>query len=166
MALGAAGLGLLGRRAADAHATDPSGVGVGASPALLQGARALTYTLNGAEVWVTDFGDARLQGGRARVELDRAWLGVANTDRPYRVLLTPAGPTPGLYVAQRDARGFTVEEQPGGSGAVAFDYQVVAKQRGSEEKRLESFTPPELPVPPPIPLPPPLPAPPDGGKPR
>ena len=125
-----------------------------------QGQRKLTYSLNAAEAWVADFGAGKLQSGRARIDLGSDFLEVANSALPYRILVTPNGRTAGLYVAQRDATGFTVEEQAGGNGAVEFDYQVVAKQRGFEDQRLEVFTPPskpQVPTEPSLPQPPPQP---------
>lgn len=134
------------------RATAVEGATSAAATEGVAGQRRLTYSLSAAELWVADFGSAKLRNGRARIELSPGFLEVVNTGVPYHILVTPLGRTPGVYVAHRDATGFAVEEQAGGNGAVEFDYQVVAKQRGSEDQRLELFTP--LPMSPPPTVPP------------
>lgn len=83
-----------------------------------------------------DVGEGQLVNGKARVSLDAAYANVIDLHSSYLVFLTPEGPSRGLYVMQRDANGFTVIENPGGSGTVAFAYRIVAKPYGATAARL------------------------------
>ena len=110
------------------------------------GSRRLLYAIESPGVWFEDFGTAELRGGRAIVPLEPTFAAMVNTEQIYHVFLTPLGETPGLYVAQKGRRGFEVREMPGGSGAVRFDYRIVAKRAGYEQQRLERFAPPTEPA--------------------
>jgi hypothetical protein len=95
-----------------------------------------------------DFGSALLVNGRAEVRLDPVFAATVNTGMRYYVFLTPrSAETTGLAVVAQDAGGFTVQETQGGRGNYEFDYRVVARVRGHERTRLESFTPPSVPPP-------------------
>jgi hypothetical protein len=96
------------------------------------------YTLESPESWFEDFGSGRLQGGRARVELDPEFATVVQLDA-YHVFLTPEGDCRGLYVSRKDSEAFEVREQQGGSTSVAFSYRVVARRRELEGERRERF---------------------------
>ena len=107
------------------------------------------YAVEATENVFEDFGTASLKGGKARVELDEVFAETVNTGQKYQVYLTPSSAEgKGLAVVAKDARGFVVQEQAGGTGNYDFDYRVVAKVRGHEEKRMERFEPPAMPTPP------------------
>jgi hypothetical protein len=63
----------------------------------------------------------------------------------YMVIITPEGPSRGLYVTKKSAVGFAVRENPGGNSTLAFSYRIVAKPFGEHPVRLQTFTMP-LPV--------------------
>ena len=112
------------------------------------------YAVEATEKVFEDFGVAKLQNGRARVELDEVFAETVNTGQKYQVYLTPKSrDSRGLAVTGQDARGFVVEELGGGTGSYEVDYRVVAKVRGHEGKRMEQFMPPAMPTPPATPRP-------------
>jgi hypothetical protein len=74
---------------------------------------------------IEDVGQAELVDGRAYVQLTPGFLSILDLRMPYEVFVTPAGPSRGLYVTAKSARGFEVMENPGGHATLAFDYRVV-----------------------------------------
>jgi hypothetical protein len=106
----------------------------------------LLYAVEATGNYFEDFGRARLQNGRVRVDLDTVFAETVNAGVDYHVFLTPRAETRGLFITGSDARGFTVQEAQGGTGSYEFDYRIVAKARGQEAERLRSFTPPTMPV--------------------
>jgi hypothetical protein len=119
-----------------------------AVPTARHGMRRL-YAVEATQPVFEDFGSAWLENGRAEVRLDPVFAATVNTGIRYHVFLTPRSPgTRGLAVVAQDDRGFTVQEAEDGRGSYEFDYRVMAKVRGHEQTRLESFTPPPVPAPP------------------
>jgi hypothetical protein len=106
----------------------------------------MLYAVEATGNYFEDFGRARLQNGRVRVDLDTVFAETVNSGIDYHVFLTPRAETRGLFVTGSDARGFTAQEAQGGAGNYEFDYRIVAKARGQEADRLRSFTPPALPA--------------------
>jgi hypothetical protein len=103
------------------------------------------YAVEATENFFEDFGTARLQRGRARVDLDPVFGETVNTQEKYYVFLTPRGDSKGLFVSAQDSQGFSVQEANDGTGSYEFDFRIVAKVRGLEDKRLEQFTLPATP---------------------
>ena len=54
----------------------------------------------------------------------------------YRVFVTPAGDTRGLFVSSRSPAGLVVREAQIGHSTVAFDYRVVATALGKTGQRM------------------------------
>ncbi len=102
---------------------------------------ALLHAVESPDPVFEDFGRAKLQGGKARVELDPLFAETIET-RDYHVFLTPHADTRGLFVASRDARGFTVQEAQGGTGSYELDWRVVGKRKdlppGQRLKKIEA----------------------------
>jgi hypothetical protein len=135
--------------ATNAHAT------VGGGPVGLPTSRGLTllYVAEATTAVFEDIGKARLQNGRVRVDLDPLFAETIETGE-YQVFLTPRGDTRGVYVAARDARGFEIREQAGGTSAVEVNYRIVARRKGfTSERRLATIKPPTPPARPEIRLP-------------
>ena len=99
------------------------------------GARAL-YTEESTEVWFTDYGFGRLQGGRARILLDPGFAQTVNVEEPYQVFVQAYGDAD-LYVRERTPLGFEVVFRGGNDRNAEFGYRVVARRRGFETRRLE-----------------------------
>ncbi len=97
------------------------------------------YDLESTEVWFEDFGSARLEGGEATVILDPLYAQMVNLNVDYHVFLTPLGDC-SLYLSEKTSAGFTVRAIGGASCNVDFDYRIVAKRLGYEDKRLESVS--------------------------
>jgi hypothetical protein len=98
--------------------------------------RVLSYAPRESTPSMEDVGEGQLVDGRARVSLDPAYANVIDRHLPYDVFVTARGPSRGLYVAQEDAGGFTVMENPGGRATIAFSYRIVARPYGVEASRL------------------------------
>ena len=108
------------------------------------------YCVESPESWFEDFGSGRLSDGSATVQLDPGFAQLVRTD-DYHVFLTAAGPSKGLYVSSRSAGSFSVQEDGGGTGSVAFDYRVVARRKdiaGVRLERVDEPPAPSLPKPP------------------
>ncbi|MCI0519540.1 MAG: hypothetical protein L0Z70_04715 [Chloroflexi bacterium] len=101
------------------------------------------YAIESPEVWFEDFGSAALVNGAAQVTIEALFAKTVNLGVDYHVFLTPLGDCKGLYVAEKTATGFTVRELGGGSANVAFDYRIVARRAGYENRRLEVAAPAE-----------------------
>lgn len=99
----------------------------------------LLYAIESPENWFEDFGFGRLEGGRARVELDETFA-YAIDDGPYHVFLTQYDAHDGLYVADRSASGFEVRSAGAGEGE--FSYRITAKRKDTAHKRFEQVDEP------------------------
>jgi hypothetical protein len=60
-------------------------------------------------------------------------------DGEYHVFVTPEGESKGLFVTDRQADGFEVCEQDGGSSTLTFSYRVVAARSGRRPERMAPF---------------------------
>jgi len=95
------------------------------------------YTEEAADVWFTDYGEARLDKGRAHVDIDPAFLETVTIDgkHPVKVFVQLMGEANGVYV-QRGTTGFEVIELNNGQSRAEFTYRIVAKRKGYETLRL------------------------------
>jgi hypothetical protein len=85
---------------------------------------------------VEDVGEGQVSGGRGYVSIDPAFADTMDRSRPYLVMLTPEGPSRGLYVTGRTPSGFSVRENPGGASTLGFTYRIVAKPFDTAARRL------------------------------
>jgi hypothetical protein len=85
---------------------------------------------------IEDVGEGRVSEGRGYVRIDPAFAETMDRSQPYLVMLTPEGPSHGLYVAERSPSGFSVRENPGGASTLAFTYRIVAKPFDTAAQRL------------------------------
>jgi len=114
---------------------------VGADASVDKGARKVSlYAVQSPENWFEDFGSGTLTNGVATVTFDPTFAQTVNATNEYHVFLTPKGESEGLYVSNETPQGFDVHEQRGGRSSVAFDYRIVAKRAGYENRRLEDVT--------------------------
>jgi hypothetical protein len=97
------------------------------------------YSQESPEVWFEDFGEGKLQGGKASIELAPLFLETVTIDEknPLKVFIQLNEDCNGVYV-QRRATGFDVKELKNGTSQAQFTYRVVAKRKGFETVRLES----------------------------
>jgi hypothetical protein len=103
------------------------------------------YTPQESVPTIEDVGEAELSSGSAYVRIDPAFANVIDRRSPYLVFVTPQGLTRGLYVTNKTAEGFQVQELPGGHASVAFDYRIVAKPFGPSAPRLPMLTSGQVP---------------------
>ena len=97
----------------------------------------LLYAMESPEVWFEDLGSATLKDGVAVITLDPTFALTVNTTVPYHVYVTPAGDCEGLYVTKKTPGSFEVRELRGGRSNTAFEYRVIGKRSGFEDRRLE-----------------------------
>jgi len=99
------------------------------------GTNAAVYCQESPEPYFEDFGEAQLKGGVANVALEPEFATLVSGGK-YMVFLTAEGVTQaGLYVSRKDAKGFEVRENGGGTSNVAFTYRVVTRRKDIEGKR-------------------------------
>jgi hypothetical protein len=95
----------------------------------------LLYTEESTEVWFTDYGFGRLEGGAAVVSIDPLFAQTVAMDEPYHVFVQVYGNAE-VYVSGRTATQFEVHLRDGDPD-VEFSYRIVAKRLGFEGDRLE-----------------------------
>ena len=108
------------------------------------GRKVQTYAQQSSQPSLEDFGEAQLVNGQAYVRLSPDFANVIDQRSKYLVVVTPEGPSRGLYVTQETPVGFAVMENPGGHSTLAFSYRIVAKPLGSREARLPMVELPRL----------------------
>jgi hypothetical protein len=104
------------------------------------------YGMASPEAWFEDFGRATLNNGTATVSIDPTFAETVNLALEYHVYLTPiCGDLIVLAVTGQRPDSFTVQGAAldGKASDCAFDYRIVAKQRGREDERLEQVDIPE-----------------------
>jgi hypothetical protein len=115
--------------------------GTGLMRSLVQTSRGRTaldaHTTAGS--WVEDFGEGRLVSGRSRVDLDPVFLETVSIDEnnPMKVFVQLHDEDCKGVAVKKGTTGFEVIELWKGTSSSTFDYRVVAKRRGFEDKRLE-----------------------------
>ena len=92
--------------------------------------------MEASENWFEDFGSAKINGGKALVNIDPTFAETVNTGMEYHVFLTPKGNCKGLYVTNQTETSFEVRELNDGNADIAFSYRIVAKRKGFENQRL------------------------------
>ncbi|HMH15869.1 MAG TPA: hypothetical protein VK578_22410 [Edaphobacter sp.] len=100
------------------------------------------YCMESPESWFEDFGEARLVNGKGEVQLDPDFAALVDVNN-YQVFLTAYGDSRGIFVATRNATGFRVSEQQGGTSNVSFGYRVVARRKDVAANRLAKVTLPD-----------------------
>ncbi|MEO0227037.1 MAG: hypothetical protein ABIL70_03185 [candidate division WOR-3 bacterium] len=107
------------------------------------------YTIESPEVWFEDFGSGQLNNGRTHIELDPLFLETVTIDNnnPMKVYITLTDECNGVYV-KKGRTGFDVIELNNGKSNATFDYRIVAKRKGVENRRLDlaegEYTDPHL----------------------
>jgi hypothetical protein len=105
------------------------------------GGKARSFGPKSAQPTIEDSGTAQLVNGVAVVRLDPTFAASIDSTTPYRVFVTPAGDTHGLFVASRSVTGFVVRESQGGRSTVAFDYRILAPALGQSGQRMARIDP-------------------------
>jgi hypothetical protein len=103
------------------------------------------YCLESPECWFEDFGSARLSGGSAAVKIDPEFAQTVHT-AGYHVFVQAEGPCRGLFVRDKTATGFVVQELGGGVSSTPFAYRIVARRKDVSAPRLNRVTLPDAPV--------------------
>ena len=98
----------------------------------------LMYSQESPECWFEDFGEGQLNNGRCHIDLDPEFLETVtiNADNPMKVFVELNGKCEGIFVV-KGSSGFDVVELHDGVSNVPFDYRVVAKRNGFEQRRLD-----------------------------
>jgi hypothetical protein len=101
------------------------------------------YTVESPEIWFEDFGSVELSGGRMHVELDPLFLQTVtvNSQHPMKVFVTQTSGEPVAVVVNKGTTGFDLASTNGASAS--FDYRIIAKRKGYEDKRLDAAPSPD-----------------------
>ncbi len=130
-------------------------------PAEDGGAHLTLYCMESPECWFEDFGAARLSGGSAAIRIDPEFAQTIHTGE-YHMFVQAEGECRGLFVRDKTATGFVVQELGGGTSSTSFAYRIVARRKDVTAPRLRRVTLPEAPehkaAPPSEPAPAPKPA--------
>ncbi len=108
---------------------------------LSSGGKARSFSPSATQPTIEDTGTAQLVNGVAAVRLDPTFAASIDPTTAYRVFVTPAGDTRGLFVASRSVAGFIVRESQAGRSTVAFDYRIVASVLGQTGQRMTRINP-------------------------
>ena len=116
-------------------------VATGSKPAqvkLNDGTEVRLFCEESTEIYFTDYGEARLRGGSAHVELDPVFLQTVTIDtrHPMKVFVQVEGDCAGVYVTNKTVTGFDVVELQGGRSNISFSYRVICKRKHYEDARL------------------------------
>jgi hypothetical protein len=102
----------------------------GANAATLEGGQ---QTADATEPLVEDVGEARIERGRAEVQLDRAFVSRLR-GASYQVFLTAYEANLTLHVEHRGRDSFEVRSSGSGAQGGSFGYRVVARVRGGSDR--------------------------------
>jgi hypothetical protein len=105
---------------------------------LNDGTQVKLFTEEAAELYFADYGEGRLNGGRAHIELDPVFLQTITVDsrHPLKAFVQLEDDCQGVYVTAKTTTGFDVVELKGGTSNAAFTYRVVCKRKYYEDERL------------------------------
>ncbi|MBN2543420.1 hypothetical protein JXI42_11200 [bacterium] len=111
----------------------------GAKPAVVPTSKGweCLYAVEAPDVEYMASGTAVLESGRADIRFERLFKETISPEVPLRIYLTPRGECRQLYVAESSPEGFSVKESFGGESNLEFDWMVIARRKGYEE-RLEN----------------------------
>jgi hypothetical protein len=99
----------------------------------------LLYCQESPENWFEDFGEGQLVNGRCHVDLDPLFLETVTIDEqtPMKVFVQLHDEGSHGVAVQKGYTGFDVIELENGRSSSTFDYRIVAKRKGFENKRLD-----------------------------
>jgi len=93
------------------------------------------YPMESPDVQVTIAGRGQIFEGRTRIEFDRDFVGAISKNEEPIVMITPTTMIEGqLVVTSCDSRGFVVEQSGNGKSSASFNYMVIAKREGFEQR--------------------------------
>lgn len=98
------------------------------------------YSVEATEVWFEDFGQGRLEHGKALIGLDPVFLEVVTIDdaNPYHVFLQfYDNATMNDCVVIRHDHSFEVLEKNQGRSTASFSFRITAKRKFHEGKRMQ-----------------------------
>ncbi len=105
-----------------------------------QGDIVTAHAVVSREHLITLSGTATLDSGHTTVtfeDIDPYFNDITSTTADIRVLVTPRGPSNGIYVSEANHNGFTVDENFAGNSDVAFDWFVEAYRKDFEPEVVE-----------------------------
>jgi len=115
--------------------------GTGAMKAIVRTSQGPTGldVMTAAGTWVEDFGTGRLNNGHAHIELDPMFRETVTIDEvnPMLVFVQLHDRACEGVAVEKGSTGFDVIELKNGISHGTFDYRVVAKRKGFEDRRLD-----------------------------
>ncbi len=98
----------------------------------------LVFSTESPEIWLEDFGYAKLVNGEVHILLDELFAETVFIDEehPMHVFLQEQGDCAGLYfVPDADGKGFMVKEKGNGTSSVGFSFRITAHRRFYQDQR-------------------------------
>ena len=97
------------------------------------------YCQESPEIWFEDFGSGQLENGKAYIQLHKDFLGIVtiNKDYPMKVFIQLTDPECNGVAVVKHQDGFEVIELAEGKSDATFDWRVVAKRKGFENRRFD-----------------------------
>jgi hypothetical protein len=134
-------LGIFSQSGGAFHASPTTTVWTTNKPAtvkLLDGSQVKLFAEESTELYFSDYGEGRLNGGQAHVELDPVFVQTVTIDphHPMKVFVQLEDDCRGVYVTRKTTTGFDIVELQAGKSSAAFTYRVVCKRRYYEDERL------------------------------
>ena len=95
------------------------------------------YCQESPEMWFEDFGSAKIYNGKARIAVAKDFLLTVtiNDQYPMKVFITPNAKMGEWWVEK--GKKYFVFYAPDAADGSSFDYRIVAKRSGYEERRLD-----------------------------
>ncbi len=101
------------------------------------GERVPTYTAVSEKPEIILRGQGKLVDGKAVIKFNPEIAKVISDKDPVYVVVTPTGPTKGVYVSYAKADGFEVVENQGGKSTVTFNWIAIATRKGYEQPEVD-----------------------------
>jgi hypothetical protein len=96
------------------------------------------YTNTSTEVTVMTSGTATLSQGKASIAFDKTFTQCVSSKEPVIVTVTPIGSCNGVFLANVNSAGFSVQEANAGKSSVTVNYIAIGKRAGYEKPQLSS----------------------------
>ncbi|GEM_PF-3012879 len=95
------------------------------------------YSIEAPEVRVEDFGTAQLVNGEAKVKIDSLFREGISDKEEYQVFVALLDDCNGVYIAKKSPNHFTVKEIKDGKSSSRFEWRIIGKVKGLEDRRME-----------------------------
>jgi len=92
------------------------------------------YSLTSPDMEVITSGSGRLANGQSSVAIESDFSAAVSDEVPLKVIVTPTSACNGVFVADKNASGFTVQELAAGKSEATFDWIAIGRIKGYEQR--------------------------------